>query len=52
MSFRGMRGDKVQWKKRFVVANEKIVDIPGAGRHVLKDANTLDIEGKYTAKRK
>jgi len=46
------RNGNDHWKKSFTVVNEKIVDVPGAGRHVLKDEKTLDIEGKYTAKRK
>jgi hypothetical protein len=46
------RGDKVNWKKPFTVADEKTVDVAGAGRHILTDANTLRIEGRYTAKRK
>jgi hypothetical protein len=46
------RNGKHHWKKPFTVQNEKTADVEGAGRHVITDANTLRIEGKYTAKRK
>ena len=45
-------GTKVQWKKPFTVKSETTVDVQGKYRHILTDANTLRIEGKYTARRK
>jgi len=46
------RNGKHHWKKPFVVIDKKTVDVEGAGRHVLKDKSTLNIEGKYTGKKK
>jgi hypothetical protein len=46
------RNGKHHWKKPFTVVDEKTVEVPGAGRHVIKDSNTLNIEGKYTARKK
>jgi len=46
------RGSAVQWKKPFTVLNATMVDVQGKYRHILKDKDTLNIEGKYTATRK
>jgi len=46
------QGPKVIWKKPFEVLNERTADVRGRHRHVLKDPNTLNIEGKYIGKRK
>ena len=45
-------GSEIQWKKPFKVIDARTVDVEGGYRHVLKDANTLRIENRYTAKRK
>ncbi len=46
------RNGKHHWKKPFRVIDDKTVDVEGAGRHVIKSDKTLNIEGKYTGKRK
>ena len=45
-------GEQVIWKKPFTVRDDKTADVQGAGRHVIKGDKTLNIEGKYTGRKK
>ncbi len=45
-------GTKVQWKKPFVVTSQTTAVVQGKYVHILKGADTLHIENRYTATRK
>ena len=50
--FREGKAQKQSWKKPFKVTDDKTAVIEGRYRHVLKEKNTLLIEGRYQATRR